>query len=485
MSGITASGKEDREMRETKVIADKSFHDPEYARIVGNVKRILEKWTLDADFNAAYKQDPDKALAETGLDVDPESIRLLLDAETRKEIRSAVEEGSLDQKDLPEGFRLYEAFIREKLESREKMRVELCAPDEPRFKDWRERQSRRCWLELGSVAARSMVQAPLMFELSEGCSVGCPFCGVAAKGLVGVFRYTEEHAALWRDILNRLHTLIGDAAGSGTCYYSCEGLDNPDYEKFLADFFAEFGVVPQTTTAVSTRNIERTRALLQYGLENDPHIDRFSVLSPVMRDTLFEAFTPEELILVELLPQFPEAPDCRLTEVGRNRSEDKEDAIGGTIACASGFVVNMQEKSVRLITPFISDKKHPTGEWILEKCSFSTAEDLENTVRRMIAEYMPERMDLNGLFQASCDFSLEEKDDQVWAKGHSLGVSLMDAAIGQETLDQMLALIKKGAHTGYDILDALPEDADLSYIILLMKLLWKYGLIDQTHANHI
>lgn len=46
-----------------------------------------------------------------------------------------------------------------------------------------------------------MIQAPLMFELSEGCSVGCPFCGVAAMKLRGVFRYTEEHVALWQETL--------------------------------------------------------------------------------------------------------------------------------------------------------------------------------------------------------------------------------------------------------------------------------------------
>ena len=57
-----------------------------------------------------------------------------------------------------------------------------------------------------------MTQFPLAFELSEGCSVGCPFCGFAVKGLRGIFRYTDENALLWRETLRRLHALIGDAA---------------------------------------------------------------------------------------------------------------------------------------------------------------------------------------------------------------------------------------------------------------------------------
>ena len=469
-------------MRELETLMHENSRDPRHARIVANTKRILEKWTLDEDFQKAYRQDPSKALAETGLDVDPEAIRLLLvpNEEDTRTIKAAYA-GEISREALPEDYLLYRAFIREKLDMRERLRKELCAPDEPRFKAWRMRQERRCWLEFGP-SARCMIQAPLLFELSDGCSVGCPFCAVSAKGLRGVFRHTEEHAALWRGVLSRMHALIGDAAGRGSCYYVSEGFDNPDYEEFLADYFAEFGVVPQTTTAVSTRNVERTRALLRYGNENDPHIDRFSVLSPAMRDTLFESFSPEELLLVELLPQFPEAPDNHLTEAGRNRIGAPEDTVGGTIACASGFVVNMQQKSVRLITPFVSDGAHPTGEWILETCSFSTAEDLEGAVRRMISQHMPERLELGSRCGASCGFRLEEKEGSIWVHGHGMGMDLMDATVGQEALDQLLILLGERERTGYGILNALPEDVDIALVILLLKALWEHGLIDHTEA---
>ena len=174
-------------MIELKMLMDKTFSDPEYARSVANLKRILEKWTLDADFHDAYRRDPDQALAETGLDADPAAVRLLLDADAEKEMKAALKDGSLKQEDLPESYLRYRAFLLEKLKMRETLRGDLCAPDEPRFRAWRERQERRCWLEFGP-SARSMVQAPLMFELSEGCSVGCPFCGLASKGLRGIFR---------------------------------------------------------------------------------------------------------------------------------------------------------------------------------------------------------------------------------------------------------------------------------------------------------
>ena len=124
---------------------------------------------------------------------------------------------------------------------------------------------------------------------------------------------------------------------------------------------------------------------------------------------------------------------------------------------------------MRLMTPFVSDKAHPTGEWILEKCSFTTADDLEETIRRMISQYMPERLELGGHCGASCGFRLEEKEGKVWVHGHCVGIAMMDAAIGQETLDQLLAMLREREHTGYDILEALPEGADMALVILLLK----------------
>lgn len=456
----------------------KGPHDPEIVKMAAEFKRLTEKWNLDAAFREEYKLDPAKAIAETGMNISPEAFNLLVDHEAAQKMSDDIREGKRTLSDLPVSYLVYKMFLEEKLIDREKLRTDCCVPTEPHFKAWRARQEKRCWMEMGA-SALSMVHPPLIFELTEGCSVGCPFCGVASKGLRGIFRYTEENAALWRETLSRLHALIGDAAGRGTCYYACEGLDNPDYEKFLADYFREFGIVPQTTTAVSTRDIERTRALLRFGTENSPHIDRFSVLSAAMRDKLFESFTPEELLLVELLPQFPEAPGNHFTKAGRNRDQNDEETVSGTIACGSGFVVNMAEKSVRLLTPFISDRKHPTGEWILEKCSFTSAEDLEAQVQRMIETYMAEQLDLEKPCGASCVFTMELRDDRVWTGAHSIRFAMMHAPIQQAAMDTMITALKERQHTGEEILDLLPEDTDLAQSILLLNVLWNHGLIDQ------
>ena len=194
-----------------------------------------------------------------------------------------------------------------------------------------------------------------------------------------MFRHTEENAELWIDVLARLRALVGDAAGRGPCYCATEPLDNPEYELFLQDYYHEFGIVPQTTTAAATRDIERTRRLLAWGQGTSPHFDRISVLSESQRDMLFDAFAPGELLLTDLLPLFPQAPAFSLQRAGRNLGDARE--RGSTIACASGFVINMYRRDVRLLTPVIADEDHPTGERILEVKAFTDGASLENAVR--------------------------------------------------------------------------------------------------------
>ena len=92
---------------------------------------------------------------------------------------------------------------------------------------------------------------------------------------------------------------------------------------------------------------------------------------------------------------------------------------------------------------------------------------------------MPVHLELSGRCGASCDFRLEENEGKVRVFGHGVGVDLMVAPIGQETLDQLRSLLGERTHTGYDILRALPDGANIACVILLLKSLWEHGLIDQ------
>jgi len=153
-----------------------------------------------------------------------------------------------------------------------------CPDANPRFHAWRQRQIRRTENELGPVAA--MIQHPVFaFELSAGCSVGCWFCGVSAEKFAGNFPYTDGNVRLWRSILDRTVELFGTAAQAGFCYWATDPSDNPDYPRFLEDYYHATGSLPQTTTARPLRDLNFTRTLLRLTRRYRSLPNRFSILT--------------------------------------------------------------------------------------------------------------------------------------------------------------------------------------------------------------
>ncbi len=368
---------------ELKNVVESPTEDAEYIREVAEAKRALELWTMEPGFKDRFLAAPEETLKSYGLSIDPLSVRVLCVRET------ALEYLKKPPGEVPRVARRYRGFLKEKLAARDRMALKDCVPKHPSFKAWRSRQQNRCWAELGQKN-KSIVHVPITFELDLGCSVGCPFCGVMAGRLQKVCRYDED-GELWKGILAFVKEVVGDAAGEATCYYATEPLDNPDYERFTDDFFEVFGIVPQLTSAASMRNPARTRAYLAHALEKCRRVHRFSVLSLDILHKIHETFTPEELVCVELLPQFTDAPDNRFANAGRarqNRNSHVEEGDGNTIACISGFIVNMAERSLRLITPCGASETHPTGELIVARESFTDLEDFKRRLLSMIDRYM-------------------------------------------------------------------------------------------------
>ncbi|MBR5908626.1 MAG: hypothetical protein IKZ66_01500, partial [Schwartzia sp.] len=249
---------------EIRHVISPACDDAEYVREVAEAKRALELWTLEPGFRDKFLAAPEETLAANGLHIDVLSVKILCVNEM------ALEYSKRPPEELPRVVRRYRGFIREKIEERTRMGQEYCVPDHPAFRAWRSRQQNRCWSEFGSRNS-ALIHVPMTFELDLGCSVGCPFCGVMAGRLQKVSRYDED-AELWKGILSFAKETLGDAAGEGTCYYATEPLDNPDYEKFTADFFESLGHVPQLTTAASMRKPERTRKYLLDALKKERRV---------------------------------------------------------------------------------------------------------------------------------------------------------------------------------------------------------------------
>lgn len=346
---------------------------------VSQIKRVLECIAMVPGFKDELNENPDETIKKLNLNLTKEEVSF---GQSTCDSRGAiVMHPTYDN----EYSHAYADFMHNKFEYREVIK-EDCVPNNPAMKKWRNRQIGRCISELGAKST-GLVHTVLTFELADGCSVGCEFCGLNAGRLKSIYKGTDENLKEFREVLNVCKDVMGDAAGEGTMYFATEPLDNPDYEKFLEVYLETFDRYPQITTARADRYIERLRPMLKDLTKDGRTIYRFSVISQDMLWKIFDAFTPEELILVEVLPQFPEAPSNHFTKTGRHA-----DKAGGfdadTISCVSGFVVNMARKEIRLTTPAVADDEHPTGEHILDVRNFSDALEFKDIILSMIRKHM-------------------------------------------------------------------------------------------------
>ncbi|MGF6812622.1 radical SAM family RiPP maturation amino acid epimerase [Paraburkholderia sp. Clong3] len=361
--------------------------DSEYVSAVARTKRLLERWSMDNVFRARLYEHPQEACDAYGIDIDPQNVRILWheqEARQRKQDRA----NGLPAPEDSRSVRRYRSFIAEKLAFRDWMR-DVKAGVSGRFGLWRLQQMHRCTLELGPAKSAGLVHATVAFELQKGCSVGCWFCGVGAEKLSAHFAYSPEHAALWRDTLDVCRDVIGDSVFNGFCYWASDPLDNPDYIHFITDFRRALGRYPQTTTAIPLRNEAKTREILDMVRDCAGEIQRFSILTLKMLDDVHSRFTPEELINVELLPLnresgVPKANAGRARVKSPRGHAKTSDEQPQTIACMSGFLFNMVDRSVRMVTPCHASDRWPNGYRVLAQGHFDNAEQLRKLLIRLI-----------------------------------------------------------------------------------------------------
>jgi radical SAM family RiPP maturation amino acid epimerase len=268
------------------------------------------------------------------------------------------------------------------------------SPSNVKMAAWRRRQIKRCDAELGAAKNAHLVNVPVAFELNRGCSVGCWFCSVAAPKLTEKAVYADI-GPLWRDVLSVVREVVGDAARWGFCYWATDPLDNPDYEQFCLDFTEILGRFPQTTTAIALQDVERTRRVLKLSREHGCELNRFSILSMSMLEKVLQSFTPEELLHVSLLPLNKEAGFAK-SRSGRARQGRvprghlvSDEAHASTTSCISGFLFNMVDRRVQLVTPCNASDRWPLGHWVIDEFYFENGDDLRRKMLACIETCMP------------------------------------------------------------------------------------------------
>ncbi len=473
-------------------------------RQYSQVKRFAECVQGDPAFQNAFDANPDdpevqERLRSIGIDIDVREFALFKVDLSRRlaahildlAVDSQPDEelaGLLSQAPL---VNLWVICCRRKLKL-----LQDCAESAPRFPQqpllqaWQRRRIASAKNELGSFA-RAISYPLFVYELSKGCSVRCWFCGFSAEKLSGVFERTAENRALWLDVLRVGADLFGQGASRALCYYATEPYDNPAYLEYIQDFEQVFQAAVCTATAVPLKDPEWFRRLIRYYRERQQPWPRISVLSTAILRGIHRTYSPDELRDVELLMQMRTAPRAKalsgralkyeLSELGGLFPPDGKDVLPqGSIACATGFLVNMVEKTVELASPCMASDRWPKGYRVFAQDRFTDAASYRAVLVRMIEKFMPDHLEPDTVLRFRDDLHYEPLAD-----GFDLRSRYeLKHVRGARFHPQIGALIAAGRHTYSQILDQVASSGTLPlFAATTIGELFNRGLLDEVYGG--
>ncbi|MDD9807574.1 MAG: hypothetical protein OXU34_04790 [Gammaproteobacteria bacterium] len=386
------------------------------AALLARLKRVKERWIADEAFRDKAARGWPAALEEYHLAA-PETLARAVLGPYGRDI--AGSDAHLDREQQQVVRRFFE---------RESSYLDFVYNEAGRFDgcrrqylEWRRRQTARNVIARGYFGLTALY-LPFAVELSDGCSVGCWFCGLSPDKFRGHREATPQALREWRQVLRAMHGMFGRYAQRGFLYWATDPLDNPDYEVFADVFAEELGRWPATTTSLAAKDLERTRALIERGREKRTPSSRFSITTLKMQDKIHRYFSAEELHDVDMVPvnkgsflglaqaggvlTMAEKQPQRAADEKRKLENIRINLQGGdwdssrqheyvheTICCVAGFLVNLVKRSVELITTVKASHLYPKGYEVLESATWDDAAQFsdiaDGMVRRQMATVPP------------------------------------------------------------------------------------------------
>jgi len=436
-------------------------------QLIGAAKQAAEWLTADAALRRQAATAPaelDAAFAARGIAIAPAAVRPMWDA--------GCDAAAID--DYP-AVVAYERWRAEMAAHRAAIRA-LGDEGTPAFAAWRRRMIARAKGSLMPMIETEIVHAAAAFELAAGCSVGCGFCALGAGKLTAVARHDAATAPMWQGMLAALGHAVGAAAGTAFTYWATDPYDTPDYPAFLDAFADCFGHVPPTTTARGTDDIALTRRLIDQIKERGGGPFRISILTTKQLRRLHDAIPVEDLPFVATAIQTRGAATYRIVagralEQGRGPSADAPGGEG-TIACISGFLVNLPERRVQLISPCLADRRRPNGYRVHDERHFDDADGFADALDLMIAAAMP--MTLAGGAEARLRPGLaRDAADPLLLRDRHAHYRVADTAL----MHALLPLLERGG-TCADVERTLVADGHFPFAVkTTLQDLFDYGLL--------
>ena len=277
--------------------------------------------------------------------------------------------------------------------------------DSPEYTAWRRRRVGAVRNELGAFGW-ALDNPSFAVEMGVGCSVGCGFCAFDAGKLETVFDLSRpRNRELVADVAVGMMKTFGWPAAHGMLYWSTEPHDNPHYVRLLEFWQQLTGAALCTATARADE--EWVGKLIGYYSKVPVQWPRISVLSRKIMYRLHRTFTPLQMRDTTLLMQQKDSEDLRAkVPGGRERmlkqlvdADDMRDVDfenlpegfeppQGSIACISGPLVNMVNRTIKLISPCYTTMEYRYGYRVLDETTFGRDGDFENALRRIVARSM-------------------------------------------------------------------------------------------------
>ena len=373
------------------------WRDPShYSSDLPLYKKAIERWVNDFKFRDRYEANPSESLRSKGFICEPLDLDIIIDPEIAK----TYAPGSSELPILPAQYR---QFINTK--KQHCLEIRDIHPQHQKWAAWRHRMVASTFWRDSPHKHAKLVHAPFSIELTRGCTVGCWFCGVDAEKYQGHVEINGKTEAIWRSLLTSLRSVAGiDAAQHGFCYWATDPLDHPDYEWFLEEFHSILNYWPQTTTAQGLKHAPRMKRLFATIKEKRAFIQRFSMTRSTDFDAIHDYFTPEELFLCELIPQYDDrlskkATAGRVRKLVLNKQQQNKPIpfyynleSTGSIACVSGFLGNLVQQSLKLITPCEASDRWPLGYRILDERHFDDPNEIETLLLDMLENSLNDRL---------------------------------------------------------------------------------------------
>ena len=363
----------------------------EEIRLLPHIKRYIECAMGDSEFKsriANHNRDFEGFLKSRGIiGVELAQMNVLL-----SEIANLKPLMQWDVEDKPQ-VKLWQNWVLEMHDYRERWKQLSDESMNEDFNYWRMRQKNRCHNQLSKGTNDSLIHATVAFELSSGCSMQCSFCGLESKPLDKVFRYNKANQKMWRAVLEVVYKHLGASMAFGACYWGTEPTDNPDYHEFLLDFKRITGLLPQTTTAAPLRNFNWTATLLKNRTQCLTAVDRFSILTEETLRRVHETFSSEALAHTELILQYTDLKKQTMASSGRNRNQMmSREMKDHTIACVTGYIINMTDGMVKLVSPCPPSETNPLGYIVFDECKFKSAPQLDLFFKNTMAMMHPKKI---------------------------------------------------------------------------------------------